>query len=151
MLSSSRPLRDRRCMLVGCVLVLGCGQVAPEPLDDGSAIDESEGEARASLTLVPMVSVDKAVSRETRKLFTTAAAFRRYFGVDAPIDFDRLWMASPAAPTRPAATRPTSKPCSSPGSGRTLYVTTRLGKPGEGCHATASEKPAVLVAFASRA
>ncbi len=89
-------------------------------------------------------------SRETRRLFTTAASYRALFGHDAPgVNFAREWVFLYSAGDKPTAGYRASVAAVIPmASGLTLRVTTRLDSPGQGCAvAEVLTRPAAMVKF----
>jgi len=94
----------------------------------------------------------RLATTETRKVFTTAASFKSYFGQGAsvPVDFSKRWLAFYSAGNKPTGGFSVSIPLINVSStGRTLELNTRLVSPGEGCIVTqATTKPTVLVSFA---
>lgn len=88
----------------------------------------------------------------TRKVFTTAASFKTYFGTKAPatIDFTREWAVFYSAGLKPTrGYRALVSRVRLTDTGKTLKVTTTLESPGAGCsQAAESTVPSVLVAFA---
>lgn len=99
------------------------------------------------LNITPASSVGRS---ETRRVLTSAAAFRSFLGV-APtgIDFNREWVGYYSAGVRPTGgyvAQITRVRLSD--SGITVKMTTRLESPGPSCLVTqATSKPQILVAF----
>ena len=160
-----RLARDLRCLiaLLGVPLLLACGPLPasleaddlvtePVVLPASAELDSVLGKADG-LRLYPITSVRVPASvgtTETRKVFTTAASFRRYFGVSAPVDFTKRWLVFYSAGTRPTGGYTVSIPLvTRSATGRTLEVTTRLDSPGAGCPVTmATTRPTLLASFA---
>jgi hypothetical protein len=132
----------------------------------GGESDAGELLAEPSVATVPGVDLGKADgyrlyrltsvripaalgATETRKVFTTAASFKRAFGVDAPVDFSRRWVVFYSAGFKPTGGYSVSIPLVRlSATGRTLEVTTRLDSPGDGCPAeTVRNKPAIVASF----
>jgi len=147
--------------LAACSLALGC-QVGADLeagalSDDDTAVEEARADRtdRADLALraVSGFTVPSAVgATETRRVFTSAASFRAYFGsLPAGVDFGREWVAFYSAGVqRTGGYGASVSRVRLSGSGLTLKVTTRLESPGAGCAVTqALTKPVALVAFAA--
>ena len=158
-------IRSARALVVASVpaLWLACGGALPGTLEADDLAAEpivlpatAEAEARYGKAdgyrLYPLTSVripDSVGNTETRKVFTTAAAFQRYFGVAAPVDFARRWVVFYSAGRKRTGGYAASVPLVMRSqSGRVLEVNTRLDSPGEGCLVTqATTKPMVLASF----
>lgn len=133
---------------------VGCSSVA-EDGEDVSALGESgsdEATLRSQIRFDTFTdSIGSAASTETRKVFTSAAAYRNFFGHDAPyeVDFYRHWVAFYAAGTQSTGGYDASiVSIETSSSGATLYVKTRLESPGDNCLVTqALTKPYVLAKF----
>lgn len=84
--------------------------------------------------------LDGAGQNEVRKVFTSASAYRNYFGHDAPsdVDFYYDWVVFYSAGTQSTAGY-TAKIESVYTSGSTIYVKTRLESPGDNCNVTQAE------------
>lgn len=126
--------------------------------DTGEAADEvavetasSNANDRADLALRELTGVTVPTTAETRRVFTTAASYRAFFGAGAPaVDFSREWVALYAAGVQRTGGYVASVTHVRPsGTGLTLKVTTRLESPGASCIVTqALTRPAAVVAFA---
>ena len=96
-------------------------------------------------------SVGSSVSSETRKVFTSAAAYRSFFGHDAPsdVDFYYDWVAFYSAGSKSTGGYDASiESIDASQSGSTIYVKTRLESPATNCTVTQSTtKPYQLVRF----
>lgn len=132
---------------------LAAEDLATEPVVlPATAQIEAQAEKADGYRLYTIRSVripDGVGNTETRKVFTTAASFRRYFGVDAPVDFARRWIVFYSAGRKPTGGYTVSVPLvTRSASGRTLEVNTRLDSPGEGCLVTqATTKPTIMASF----
>ena len=88
---------------------------------------------------------------ETRKVITSEAGYRSYFGHDAPwdVDFYTHWVVFySAGTTSTGGFDATVEKIETSASGATLYVKTRLESPGANCQVSqASTKPYALVKF----
>lgn len=121
-------------------------------LDDGSSSTATEEQAlKKSISFDEFDDdLDGAGQSEVRKVFTSAAAYRNYFGHDAPsdVDFYYDWVAFYSAGTQSTAGY-TAKIESISTSGSTIYVKTSLESPGDNCQVTQAETtPYAFVRFA---
>ena len=137
-----------------------CGQM-PASLEDDLVTDpvvlsaevESDLGKADGIRLSPLSTARVPASvgtTETRKVFTTADSFRRFFGFATTVDFSRRWVVFYSAGIKPTGGYAASIPLVTvSASGRTLEVNTRLDSPGVGCPVTrAPTKPMVLASFA---
>lgn len=123
--------------------------------DEGSEPSElgvDEAGLRGQVTFYSFYdSIGSVGASETRKVFTSAAAYRKFFGHDAPssVDFYRDWVAFYSAGTQSTGGYDASiEAIETSSSGATIYVKTRLESPASNCMVTQSlTKPYHLVRF----
>ncbi|MCC6996323.1 MAG: protease complex subunit PrcB family protein [Deltaproteobacteria bacterium] len=125
--------------------------VQGEVESETAALDDKADRPDLALRVVNFTPPASVGRSETRRVLTTARAFRAFMGV-APtgIDFSREWVVYYSAGLKPTGGHAASVTrVRSTDSGLTLKVTTRLDSPGPACVVTqATSKPQVLVAFA---
>jgi hypothetical protein len=143
--------------ILSLVLVGGCspeGELEDEiPVQGDLQADSGDDKAdRVPLTTTVFTDdIGSVGGKETRKLITTAGAYRTFFGHAAPreVDFSKEWVVFYSAGVKNTGgfTAAVKKVVLS-NSGATLKVTTSLTSPGYGCFVTqALTKPYMLVKF----
>lgn len=143
--------------LAATALVAGCGGDAAdgdELIEEGEVLeaqaDDKSDRAPLAFELFADEIGDRG-TRETRRVFTTAASYRSYFGHAAPasVNFGREWVVFYSAGTKSTGGyKANISKIATSASGRTLKVTTALESPGADCRVTfALTKPFVLAKF----
>jgi PrcB C-terminal len=132
----------------------GCGGMDSGELIEDPAVDtDAEGKADQGAIALTTVTDDigSTGTKETRKVFTTAAAYKAYFGHAAPdtVRFSKEWVAFYSAGVeRTGGYKASIERVALSNTGLTLKVTTSLSSPGPDCIVTQSlTKPYVLVKF----
>jgi hypothetical protein len=139
---------------IAVLVAVGCGATADDATDSEALGETGTDEAglRGTVYFDTFTdSIGSAGQSETRKVFTSAAAYRNYFGHNPPsaVDFYTDWVAFYSAGDQSTGGYDASiESIETSSSGATIYLKTRLESPGANCFVTQSTtKPYTLVRF----
>jgi hypothetical protein len=149
-------MSSRTAFLLAAAVVAFAAGCGPTPEDDLIVVDDevqapAEDKADGLRFSTFQADVGGAGVEPTRRIFTSAESYRRFFGMSPPwhVSFSREWVVFFSAGVRPTGGyRASIRAITRSASGLTLRIATQLESPGEGCFVTqAFTKPHVLAKF----